>query len=469
MDAMSDLRRAVAYAGRERKRYIKELQAFMRFPSVSTQPEHAADVARCARWLAGRLAAAGLQEVNIVPTPRHPAVTAGWRGAPGRPTLLIYGHYDVQPAGGPEGWNSPPFDPAVRGQYLYGRGASDDKGQIMAHIAALEALLKTAGRLPLNVACLFEGEEEIGSPNLGGVVDRLEPFGSPGAPQLAVISDTAIPAPEQPALIYALRGKLEMEVELHGTRRELHSGAFGGALENPAQALARALAGLQTPQGRVEAPGFYSQVRRWPAGERAYMRRVGPSDADVLRNAGAETGWGEPGYTLYERTTIRPALSINGLTSGYQGRGGKGIIPPRASAKLDVRLVPDQDPDQIAGALEETLRTLLPGALRPRFIAGNASGAVYLNRRDPAMRAAARAYASGFGRAPVFLRSGGSIPVVRMLVDRYAMPVVLLGFGLPDDCIHAANERFYLPNLFRGIHTVICFLHNAACPRRENP
>ena len=451
--------RSLEHAEANRGRFVDELGQFLRYASVSAPPEHAAEVGACANWLADHLRQIGMERAAVVPTPRHPLVWAEWRGAPGRPTILFYGHYDVQPTDPLAEWKTPPFEPAVRRDHLYGRGASDDKGPLLAQVKALEAYLKTAGRLPVNVLCLYEGEEEIGSPNLEPFLARnrrvLE------AADAAVISDTRIPAPDRPAIIYALRGGLAAELEVSGPRRDLHSGAFGGAIHNPLEALCEIVAGLHEPgTGRVAIPGFYDHVRRIGKAERAYLRCVGPSDAAILRDAGhAGPDWGEAGYTLYERTTLRPALTINGLSGGYAGPGGKSIIPARASAKLSFRLVPDQDPPEVARLFRRHIAGITPPTVCSVVRVGSASRPARFDRGHPALRAAVGAYRRGFGAEPIFLRSGGSIPVAATFQERLGLPVVLMGFSLPGDRMHAPNERFYLPNFWNGIATCIWFLH----------
>jgi acetylornithine deacetylase/succinyl-diaminopimelate desuccinylase-like protein len=315
---------ALTYIRGNQHRFIAELGRFVGFPSVSAQRWHAGDVRKCAAWLADHLREMGLREVKIVQTDRHPIVYANWRYAPGSPTVLIYGHYDVQPAEPIEEWLSPPFEPIVRGEYLYGRGSSDDKGQMFVHLKAIESYLKAAGRLPVNIICLFEGEEEIGSPSLRSF---LAAQSRTLTADCAVVSDMQIPASDRPAITYALRGALSLELEVHGPQRDLHSGVFGGAIYNPLQVLCEMIASLHDAQGRVRIPAFYHRVRQWDARERAYMQRVGPSDEQILRNACAKRGWGERDYTLYERTTIRPALTVSGIVGGYQGPGTKAAIP----------------------------------------------------------------------------------------------------------------------------------------------
>jgi len=438
-----------------RQRFVNELIEFVRIPSVSAQPRHAGDVQRCAGWLAHHLGTVGLEHVRVVRTARHPIVCADWRHAAARPTVLIYGHYDVQPADRPHEWITPPFEPAVRGNDLFGRGACDDKGQMFAHVKAIEACLRSTGRLPVNVQCVFEGEEEIGSPNLPRF---LELNRRTLAAHAAVMSDTRMLAPDRPAITYSLRGSLNLELEVRGPGQELHSGNFGGAVHNPLQALCEIVTRLHDARGRIAVPGFYERVRLPSASERAAMARAGPSDATILRDAKAAHGWGEPGYSLYERTTIRPALAVTGIVGGYAGPGVKAVIPARAVAKLNFRLVPDQDPHEIARRVREHVSRVTPATVRSAVRVLAAARPAVIDRRHPALRAAARAYRQGFGALPVLLRSGGTIPIVNMLQERLGIPTVLMGFALPDDRIHAPNEKFHLPNFFNGIATCIAFL-----------
>jgi acetylornithine deacetylase/succinyl-diaminopimelate desuccinylase-like protein len=446
---------AFDYARRHRGRFVDELAEFVRIPSVSAQPAHAGDVRACAGWLAGKLRDAGLERVQVVPTAGHPSVLGEWRHAPGRPTVLIYGHYDVQPPDPLDDWRSPPFEPRVRGEDLYGRGASDDKGQLWAHVKAIESSLRGAGTLPLNVVCLFEGEEEVGSTNLGAVLSsHRDVLAADGA----VISDTRILGPDRPAITYALRGKLAFEVELRGAAHDLHSGSFGGAVHNPAQALCELIAGLHDGRGRIAIPGLYDSVRDWGDAERARMARSGPGDARILRDARALRGWGERGYSLHERTTIRPSLVVSSLRGGYQGPGGKAIIPARASAKFCLRLVPDQDPREVERLVRRHLDRAVPPTVRHSFRVLSAAGPALMDRRHPLTRAARFAYHKAFGHPPVFLRSGGTIPLVGTLQERLGIPTVLMGFALPDDRMHAPNEKFHLPTFGRAIETILWFL-----------
>jgi acetylornithine deacetylase/succinyl-diaminopimelate desuccinylase-like protein len=446
---------AIAYARAHRRRSLAELKEFIRFPSISAQPRHAEDIKKCAHWLASQLRRIGLEDVDVIATRRHPLVYATWSHATGRPTVLIYGHYDVQPVDPIGEWHSPPFEPTVRGNDLFGRGACDDKGQMFTHVKALEACLQTYRALPVNVRCLFEGEEEIGSENLVPFVSRHK---HALAADVAVMSDTRMLAPDRPALNYSERGALYLELELRGPEQDLHSGNFGGAVHNPLQALCEIIGALHDADQRIAIPGFYDRVRRCGRDERARMASTGPSDAQILRDAQAEPGWGERGYTLYERATIRPALTVNGIVGGYQGPGGKGVIPARAVAKLSFRLVPDQDPGDIDRLFRVHIARVVPSTLHATVRTLSGAKPALVDPEQPGMRAAALAYRKGFGAAPVLLRSGGTIPILSTFQEMLGLPTVLMGFALPDDRIHAPNEKFHLPNFYNGIETCIWFL-----------
>ena len=436
----------------------------MRFPSISAQPKHGNDVRTCADWLAQHLVDIGLHHVQVIPTKGHSIVSAEWQRIPTGPTLLIYGHYDVQPPDPLSEWSSPPFEPTIRGEDLYGRGAADDKGQMFVHVKALESYLDTSGSLPVNVKCVFEGEEEIGSPNLPAFIENHR---QALAADVAVVSDMRILAADRPALTESLRGALSTEIEVRGPQEDLHSGNFGGAVHDPLQALCEIITRFHDRHGRVAIPGFYDRVRELTREERDYMAAVGPSDGEILTDAKAKRGWGESGYSLYERTTIRPALTINGITGGYQGPGAKAVIPTRASAKLNFRLVADQDPAEIDALFRHFVARIAPPfptvTVRTMFRAYP----VTMSRDLPATRAAAAAYRAGFGRAPVFLRVGGTVPVVHLLKSLLRVPTVMMGFALPDAALHAPNEKLHLPTFFRGIRTSIHFLAELARGRER--
>jgi acetylornithine deacetylase/succinyl-diaminopimelate desuccinylase-like protein len=445
------------YARKNQDKFLAELKEFLSIPSVSTQPQHKPDIEHAAAWLRDRLLAAGFLRAEVMPTLGHPVVYAEWLAAgPEAPTILIYGHYDVQPPDPLELWDTPPFEPTVVGDDIFCRGASDDKGQLYAHVKAVETLKETAGTLPINVKCLFEGEEESGSPS-------LEPFirAHTGllAADVAVISDTHILGKDRPSIVYALRGLAYVEVEVTGPDHDLHSGSYGGAVHNPINALCAMIARLQDENGHITIPGFYDKVRELDPEERAELAKVPFKREAWLQEAGVKTDWGEPAYTIVERTTARPTLDVNGIWGGYIQPGAKTVLPSKAFAKISMRLVPDQEPAEIAQLLRKTLTETAPPTVdvEVRGLSGGESAIVC--RDSPAMKAASRAYAETFGREPVFIREGGSIPVVATFQKTLGIETVLMGFGLPDDRLHSPNEKFYLPNFYKGIETIIHFMN----------
>jgi acetylornithine deacetylase/succinyl-diaminopimelate desuccinylase-like protein len=457
---------ALAFARSRRRRSLAELKDFIRFPTVSAQPRHQDDMRRCAEWLAGHLKRIGLKGVRVAATARHPLVYGEWLGAGRRPTLLVYGHYDVQPVDPVNEWRTPPFVPTVRGADLFARGACDDKGQLFTHIKALEAYFNTKTGLPINVKCLFEGEEEIGSPHLFDFVARNR---NALAADAAVMSDTRMLGPDRPAISYAERGALSLELTVRGPAQDLHSGNFGGVVHNPIQALSEIIAKLHHADGRIAIPGLYDRVREIDAREREHMARTGPRDGQILADAKIELPWGERGLSLYERLTLRPALTFNGVTGGYQGEGGKGVIPQSAAAKLSFRLVPDQVPREVEMLFRRHLARITPPTVRSSVRTLSRAPPVIIDPRHPAMRAAAIAYRKGFGAAPALVRSGGTIPILDAFQRCLGIPTVLMGFALPDDRIHAPNEKFHLPNFYKGIETSIWFVEAFAKLYRRAP
>jgi acetylornithine deacetylase/succinyl-diaminopimelate desuccinylase-like protein len=459
--------RALRFAAENRSRFLAELQQFLRFRSISSQPGRRADAMQCATWLARHLKAIGLPRVRVVPTRGNPIVFASKFRGRDYPTILIYGHYDVLPGEPLHEWRTPPFEPTLIGNKLFARGTSDDKGQLFIHIKAVESYLSAEGALPVNVKFLFEGGEEVGSPNLDSFIRRNRRILAADA---AVISDTRMIAPNRPAISYAQRGGLRVELEIKGSDHDLHSGNFGGAVLNPAQALSEMIAKLHDAHGRVAIPGFYKDVRNWGEMERGFMARNGRSNEEILANAGVHRGWGEEGFSAYERTTIRPALTINGITSGHQGKGAKSIIPSRAIAKLSFRLVPDQKPERVARLFRDYINKIKPRQVQCAVKFFSPIAPAILNRKHPAILAAVGAYERSFGSRPVFIRSGGSIPVVKTFQKQLGIPVVLMGFGLPEDNIHAPNENLDLTNFTKGIETSIWYLalvKNLIHPRRS--
>ena len=463
-DALMFATHPLAYAMANQARFVSELQEFVRFPSVSARAENAGDTGRCAEWLANHLRGIGMQRVVVVPTHGHPIVYAEWLEAPDRPAIIIYGHYDVQPAEPLEQWRSPPFAGTVRGDYLYGRGASDDKGQMFAHLKALESCLRTVGKLPVNVKCLFEGEEEIGSSSFAPF---LEQHRAGLEADLVVVSDNAMPSPDQPAINYAMRGMLSMELEVTGPESDLHDGVFGGMVNNPLKGLCDIVSRLHTKTGEIAIPGFYDRVSEVSQEERRFMANHGPTGAQLMKNAHISRGWGERGYSFYERTTIRPSLTITGIAGGYQGPGPKSIIPSRALAKLNFRLVPHQNPAEIEQLVRRHIARLTPFTLQSTMKTYVTAKPVVIDRQHRLIRAAAAACEKVFGAAPVFVRSGGTIPAVAAFQHVLNIPIALVGFGLPDDRIHAPNERFHLPTLQKGIATSLLMMQEVA--RRSLP
>ncbi|MER7959784.1 M20/M25/M40 family metallo-hydrolase [Streptomyces sp. NPDC096030] len=448
---------ALRYAHRHRARFLDDVVALASIPSVSSRPEHRADMGRAARWLARRLRRAGLNGVHVVATGGHPVVTAGWGTRAELPTLLIYGHYDVQPAEPLSSWTSPPFRPARRGGLIVGRGVSDDKGQLLAHVAAVESWLLTSGRLPVNVRLVFDGEEEIGSPHLPAFLDR---YWSRLQPDAVVISDTRMRDADTPALTISLRGSLNLELVVTGPAAPVHSGTYGGALAEPARELCRIIAGLHGSDG-TPIPHLRLGTSTAPAAARRAATRSGPSDVELLTLARAPRpgrGTVEPGWSAHERTTVRPACVVTGLYAGDAGPGHHAV-PGSATARLNLRLAPGQDPSVVEAALWRYLRATARAGVRVALRRLSSAPPVELPASGPVVEAARAACCRGFGREPVLLRSGGTIPVVSELAGRRELPTVLMGFALPDDRMHAPDERLSISSFTRGTRTAVAFLH----------
>lgn len=440
------------YAEQHAARFLAELDDFLRIPSVSARSEHDADTRAAAVWLADKLESAGLAS-EIVETPGHPVVIGEWRGAgPTAPTLLIYGHYDVQPAEPLELWTTPPFEPAIRDGRIYARGASDDKGQLHLHVKALESWLQGAGTLPVNVVVVAEGEEEVGSHNLLPVVEALR---ERLACDAVVISDSAMFDEGLPSLLFSLRGLAYVEVRVRTAAGDLHSGAYGGAVANPAAALAQMIATLHDEQGRIRIPGFYDDVREWDTATRAAIREL-PFDEDRFRDGvGATALVGEEGWSTLERLWIRPTCEVNGLLSGYTGEGSKTVLPAEAMAKISFRLVPDQDPRRVARLAEEHLRAVAPAGVTVEVTELHGGHPWRADPQGPLFEAAGNALAAAFGARPVLVGEGGSIPIVGDFERVLEAPALLVGFALPGCNMHAPNEWFALANHDRGIEALI--------------
>jgi len=452
---MSDINAALNYAREHREASLEDLKALLRIPSISTLSEHRSDVQRAAEWIAERLKALGFEAVDVMPTKGHPVVYGEWMNAGAdAPTILFYGHYDVQPADPLDLWESDPFDPQVRGDDIFARGASDMKGQIVAHLRAVEALIRTSG-LPINLKYMIEGEEEIGSPNLGDFIAEHKDL---LACDLCLNGDSGILAPDMPSIVYALRGLAYFEIHVQGPASDLHSGVFGGAVDNPAQVLCELIAGMRDENGRITLPGFYDDVRPLSEEERAELARLPQSDEWWLKQTGAPALFGEGGYTALERATARPTLDVNGILSGFTGEGAKTVLPAKAMAKISMRLVPDQRPERVHKALRAYLETHAPPTVtwELKYITGCLPAIV--ERDSEAVQAASRALAAVWGKPPLFTRQGGSVPVVGIIKELLDVDSLMLGFGLPDDNLHAPNEKFHLPNFFRGIETYIRFM-----------
>lgn len=436
-------------------RFVAGLSSFIRIPSVSAGTQHRQQVHHCAKWLAAHLTSTGLENVQLIPSEKYPVVYGDWLHAPGKPVLLIYGHYDVQPADPLGEWKHDPFSGLVKDGYIQGRGSSDDKGQLFAHIKAIELFLKQERTLPINVKCIFEGEEEIGSPGLKKMIQRLPGLFRSDA---CVVSDMSIPSVHQPAITCSLRGMLSLELEISGQQQDLHSGTFGGVIYNPAQALCEMLASLHDRNGKVLIPGFYDTVKVKSIAQRQYMQANGRNDATILKEAGARCGWGEKGFSLYERIVSRPSLSINGITSGYQGDGPKSVIPSKAKAKLSFRLAQGQDPAHIEQLFRAHIHSITPSCLTARIKTAASAKPVQVATGHPFIKAAARAYQKGFGRQTIFTGSGGTIPIVHLLYEHLNIPVIMMGFALPDDNPHGPNEKFSIDNFQKAIKTSFFFM-----------
>jgi acetylornithine deacetylase/succinyl-diaminopimelate desuccinylase-like protein len=429
---------------------VEELKAFLRFPSISTQPEHAPDLDSCAEWLREKLSSIGL-EAAVHSTPGSPVVVAATPRDPAKRTVLIYGHYDVQPPEPLEGWTTPPFEPRIEEGRIYARGAADNKGQILAHILGVAETLREKGSLPVNVIFLIEGEEEIGSPNLE---EFLREHREELACDLVAISDTAMAPGNKPALTYALRGIAAMELVVRGPARDLHSGLFGGAVANPVTVLSRLIASLHDENGRVRIPGFYDAVRPlepWERTAASDLEKASGGDDAIRELAGVTQLVGEKGFSTIERIGARPTAEVNGIGGGYQGAGTKTVLPKEAFAKLTFRLVADQDPAVILAAAEEYLRSQTPPGVLLEVITGHSGAAYQSDPNSPDGLAARKALAGAFGAEPLLLRDGGSIPILATLKEILGVDSYLLGLANPDSRIHSPDENMLIPNFLGGI------------------
>jgi acetylornithine deacetylase/succinyl-diaminopimelate desuccinylase-like protein len=447
---------AVAFARENQDRFLEELKALLRIPSVSTLPEHAADVRRAAEFVATELRRIGMEHVELIETAGHPLVYADWLHAAGKPTCLAYGHYDVQPPDPLDEWLSPPFEPDVRNGNIYARGAVDDKGQMYMHVKALEALFHANdGKLPLNVRVIVEGEEEVGGE---GIAKFVHEHGDRLRADFALVSDTEMFAPELPTLCVGLRGMIYTEIEARGAKTDLHSGMYGGAAPNPFFALAQVIAQLKNADGKVLIPGFYDQVQA-PSAEELSAWKSLPFDEEHYRQTevGSRELTGEPGYSVLERTWARPTLEVHGMPGGFTGEGAKTVIPAKAKAKVSMRLVPDMTPAEAFAQYKSYVDSLCPRGITLDVTLIHSGDAIVVGTDNRYIQAATEAMEQVFSKKTVFVRGGGSIPIVGEFERVLKLPTVMMGFGLPDDNLHAPNEKFHIANFHRGIESIILF------------
>jgi len=446
----------MTYYQEQRAGFLEGLKTFLRIPSISTLSEHKPDIRRAAEFALGELRTAGMTAAELIEGAGNPLVYAEWLGAPGKPTILFYGHYDVQPPDPLDEWKSPPFEPDVRGDDIFARGACDDKGQVYIQIKAVEGLLKTTGRLPVNVRFLLEGEEETGGEHIEEYVKGKPPRLAADA---AVVCDTEMFAPELPTICVGLRGMVYYELLVEGARQDLHSGVYGGAAPNPMQAVAEIICALKDRDGHIQVPGFYDRVVPPSQKEREAWARL-PFDVQeyTAKEMGARELVGEPGVPLFERVWARPTVEVHGIRGGFTGEGAKTVIPARAVAKVSTRLVGDQQVDESIAQMRAAVKTACPKGVTAELKVLHSGAPSLTNPDNRFIQAAAQALQETFGKETVYIRSGGSIPIVGVF-DRYlGIPSVMMGFGLPDDNLHAPNEKFHLPNFYRGIETVARYL-----------
>ena len=457
--AAKNVETAVEFARANQERFLEELKALIRIPSVSTAPEHKGDVRRAAEFIAEELRRIGMEHVRVIDTATggHPLVYADHLHAAGKPTVLCYGHYDVQPAEPLDEWKSPPFEPEVRNGNLYARGAVDDKGQMWMHVKALESLMVAGGgKLPVNVRVIVEGEEEVGGE---GIAWFVEEHGDELKADVALISDTEMFAPELPSLCVGLRGMIYTEIEVRGARIDLHSGMYGGAAPNPFVALAQIIARLKDAEGKILIPGFYDKVTA-PSAEELKAWKALPFDEEEYREAevGSVALTGEPGYSVLERTWARPTLDVHGMPGGFIGAGAKTVIPAKAVAKVSMRLVPDMTAAESYALYKKYVESICPKGCVVEVRLIHSAEPIVVSTDNEFVRAAVAAMHEVFAKETVFVRGGGSIPVVGDFIQKLKVPTLMMGFGLPDDNLHAPNEKFYLANFYRGIESIVRWL-----------
>ena len=454
---MADQReKALQYARNNRENFLNTYKEILAIPSISTEKAHKPDIQRAADWLSEQLRSLGMQKVQLFPTAGSPIVYGEYLGVPGAPTVLVYGHYDVQPVDPVEQWKTGPFEPTVVGEDIFARGASDMKGQALVTLKAAESLIQTGG-MPINIKWLFEGEEEVGSPNLPAFISSHTEI---LACDFAVNSDSGMIGMDYPTITYGLRGLAYFELRVYGPAHDLHSGMFGGVVHNPANALAELIAGMHDSTGRVTLPGFYNRVLKLRKEERAELARLPVYESDYIEQTGVPALRGEAGYTPNELTGVRPTLDVNGLLSGFTGEGSKTVIPAWAMAKISMRLVPNQDPQKVHKQLIRYLQKNAPKDIRWEMKALAGSPASISDRNNPGVQAMAKALETVWGKRPYFKREGGSIPVVGDMQRLLGVESVICGFGLPDDNVHAPNEKQNLPTWYLGIDAYIHFFLN---------
>ena len=442
------MNKVIDYINTNRDRYVHELTEYLAIPSISALPQHKGDVRKAAEWTSAELTRVGLENVRLEKTPGHPIVYGEWLHAEGAPTILFYGHYDVQPVDPLDLWETPPFQATVRDGEIYARGAADDKGQIFMHFKAVEAHMKQNGRLPVNMKVLLEGEEEVGSENLDDFIranrDLLKA-------DVVVISDSPMFERGVPSICYGLRGLAYFQIDLRGSNSDLHSGSFGGAVANPAMVLAQILAQMKDKGGRIKIDGFYDDVVELTEEERSAWKQLPFNEKQYQRELGAPKLFGETGYSTLERVWARPTFEVNGLLSGFTGEGAKTVLPAVAMAKVSMRLVPNQDPDKVAQQFEDYVKKVAPKTVDVKVTRMHGGRPWMTDYHNDFVQAASRAIEKGFGQKPVFNREGGSIPVVFTFQQELGLPSVLFGVGLPDENAHAPNEKLDLGNFHNGV------------------
>lgn len=443
------------YVSQNQQRFLDELLDFLRIPSISTLPENKGDVARAAEFTAAKMKAAGLENIEIIPTAGHPLVYADWLHAAGKPTVLCYGHYDVQPPDPIELWHTPPFEPTIRDGNIYARGSADDKGQFYMHVKAVETLFAIHKKLPVNVKFLIEGEEEVG----GASISKFVPANKQKLKaDVALVSDTALYAEGIPTLCIGLRGLVYTEVEATGPSRDLHSGLYGGAAPNAVYGLVELLAKAKNADGVIQIPGIYDEVEPPAAAELASWKSLPFSEKDFLsKEVGSTELTGEPSYSVFERTWARPTMEVHGIAGGFTGAGAKTVIPAKATAKVSFRLVPKQDPDKVIAAFKSWVAANTPKGIKTEVRILSGGPAIVVNPDHAAIHLAAEAFQDILNRPTVFTRSGGSIPIVGEFQKYLGIPTILMGFGLPDDGLHSPNEKYKIDNYYKGIMTIAHF------------